>query len=287
MKQKLLFLFFSLLMSISGFSQLDDFEDGTVQGWKHKFSNAYEPTNISTDGPAGAGDNYLQMSNSGVEDFNGGSRHIMYNTDSRWLIDYTSAGIVAIRMDVRNAGVNDLHLRVAFWGGNNTWIGSTNAVVVPTGGGWQTIEIPITVSDFTKVSGSDVIANVLADVNSEMRILSNDGSETSLKKGDLRVQISNFDNIAAYTTYLNTRSSKLKNAFSISPNPGRDKLNLRLSKLSNNTTVEVFDVLGKKIYVDNIQAMTKTVNVSRWNNGVYLVRLISDEGTQTKRFVKQ
>ncbi|TJY34126.1 T9SS type A sorting domain-containing protein [Pontimicrobium aquaticum] len=78
-----------------------------------------------------------------------------------------------------------------------------------------------------------------------------------------------------------------KNKFSISPNPGRNELNLRLSKINNNTTVEVFDVLGKKIYADKIHTKTKEVNVSRWNNGVYLVRLISDEGTQTKRFVKQ
>jgi len=64
-------------------------------------------------------------------------------------------------------------------------------------------------------------------------------------------------------------------------------LNLKLSKLNNNTTVEVFDVLGKKIYADRVNTITKTVNVSQWNNGVYLVRLTTDAGTQTKRFVKQ
>ncbi|MCK0109322.1 T9SS type A sorting domain-containing protein [Flavobacteriaceae bacterium S0825] len=78
-----------------------------------------------------------------------------------------------------------------------------------------------------------------------------------------------------------------ENSFAISPNPGRDKLNLKLSKLNNNTTIEVFDVLGKKIYADKINTITKTVNVSQWNNGVYLVRLTTDAGTQTKRFVKQ
>jgi len=75
--------------------------------------------------------------------------------------------------------------------------------------------------------------------------------------------------------------------FEIVPNPGRDKLNLKLSKLNNNTIIEVFDVLGKKIYADRVNTITKTVNVSQWNNGVYLVRLTTDSGTQTKRFVKQ
>ncbi|WP_347925333.1 T9SS type A sorting domain-containing protein [Pontimicrobium sp. SW4] len=78
------------------------------------------------------------------------------------------------------------------------------------------------------------------------------------------------------------------NTFSISPNPGRDKLNLRLEKLNNAiVTVEVFDVLGKKIYVDKMEKNNKSVNVSQWNNGVYLVRLTTETSTQTKRFVKQ
>ncbi|WP_347925335.1 T9SS type A sorting domain-containing protein [Pontimicrobium sp. SW4] len=78
-----------------------------------------------------------------------------------------------------------------------------------------------------------------------------------------------------------------KNSFSISPNPGRDKLNLKLSSLDNSAAVEVFDVLGKRIYTNRVNIITKTIDVSKWNNGVYLVRLTTDSGTQTKRFVKQ
>jgi len=297
MKQKLLFLFFSLLISTSVLAQVvadqvDDFEDGTTQGWKHKLANPWDPENVATDGPAGVDDNYLSMGNSGNNGLQG-ARHIMSNTDSRWSGNFTSAGILAIRMNVRNPGSEDLHLRVAFRGGPNiTWIYSTTAVVVPNGSGWITIEIPITATDFSVASGgSDTAAEVLADVSTEMRILSNDGNDTSpqaaLYKGDLRVQTSNIDNIRAATSYLNTKDNKLANAFSISPNPGRDRLNLKLSKIDNNSTFEVFDVLGKKIYADRISTINKSVDVSQWNNGVYLVRLISDKGTQTKRFVKQ
>ena len=74
--------------------------------------------------------------------------------------------------------------------------------------------------------------------------------------------------------------------FRISPNPARNKLNLEISRLGN-VSVAVFDVLGKKIYADRIENLNKSIDVSNWNNGLYLVKLASDSGTQTKRFVKQ
>ncbi len=81
--------------------------------------------------------------------------------------------------------------------------------------------------------------------------------------------------------------NKKLNSFEIVPNPSTYSLNLKLFKEESSSVLEVFDVLGKKIYADRIHAMTKVVNVSQWNNGVYLVRLTTDSGTQTKRFVKQ
>ena len=77
------------------------------------------------------------------------------------------------------------------------------------------------------------------------------------------------------------------NTFSISPNPGKSKLNLKLSRLSSTVNLEVFDVLGKEIYSNRLTNATTSVDVSKWNSGVYLVRVSTDSGVQTKRFVKQ
>ncbi len=295
MKRKLLILLSFFVISM-GYAQIvgdqtDDFEDATTQGWSHAIPSPFDPENIATGGPAGANDNYIQMSNTGT---NGspGARHLMFNRDARWMGNYTATGIVAIRMNVRNTGANDLHLRVALRGGPNvSWIATTTPVEVPVSSGWVTIEIPISVLDFTVSSGSDTVAQVLADVSSEIRILSNDGNDVSgqaaLHKGDLRVQASNFDNIRAATSFLSTTERTKPSEFRISPNPGRNALNLKLSSLDTNSTVEVFDVLGKKIYADRISDINKTVDVSQWNTGVYLVRINSDLGSQTKRFVKQ
>lgn len=294
MNKKLLAFLFSmfitsmLLAQITA-GQVDDFEDATTLGWKHKLVNPNSPVNIATDGPAGVDDNFVRNSNSGNFGVPG-ANHIMFNTDARWKGNFTAQSIVAIRMDVRNSGANDIHLRVALRGGPNvSWMGSTNAVVISTGGGWSTIEIPILASDFTVTQGTDTATDILLDVI-EMRILSNDGTDpvnTQLHKGDLRVQISDYDNITASTSLLSVGDEKILNAFSISPNPGRNRLNLKLSGLSNSTSLEVFDVLGKKIFTDRLNNLSKSVDVSKWSNGVYLVRLTTDTGTQTKRFIKQ
>ena len=292
MNKKLLTFYLTLLITSTISSQIlaghvDDFEDGTVQGWKHNLPNPNEPVNIATDGPAGVNDNFLRNSNSGTT--GSGSKHIMFNKppDNNWTGNYTAQGIVAIRMDIRNSGTNDLYLRVAFRGGPNTsWMASTNPVVVSTGGGWRAIEIPIAASDFTITQGTDTASDILLDVI-EFRLLSNDGSEPSLHKGDLRVQVSEYDNITAATSLLSVKDENFINSFSISPNPGRDKLNLKIERLQNNTNLEVFDVLGKRIFTNKLSNVSSSIDVSQWNSGVYLVRITTDTGTQTKRFVKQ
>lgn len=286
MKQKLLFLFFSVFISVSicaqTVGQIDDFEDGTEQGWGLGpfASPPNPPTNIATDGPAGVDDNFLQYGSTGGS--GAGSKMVILNQDARWTGNFTTASIVRIKMDVRVTEA-DLNLRISFEGAGGR-ISTTNAVSVTAESGWQSIIIPINTSDMTHLQGGDAtdIAATLAGIT-EMRILS---SASPSWTGEVIDSTLDIDNIEA-ATFLSTKDSKLTNAFSISPNPGRDKLSLRLSKMSNNTTVEVFDVLGKKIYTDRVNTMTKTVSVSQWNNGVYLVRLTTNEGTQTKRFVKQ
>lgn len=75
--------------------------------------------------------------------------------------------------------------------------------------------------------------------------------------------------------------------FVISPNPSKDKLNIKLPKSSENMVLEVFDVLGKRIHKATITQLEASVDVSRWKTGVYLVKVSSDKESQTKRFIKQ
>jgi len=75
-------LFCPLLASLEAhagvaFGQLDDFQSGT-QGWQQGFTSLTQPTVISTGGPNGAGDPYLQNVSSG--NFGSGGKQVVFNT---------------------------------------------------------------------------------------------------------------------------------------------------------------------------------------------------------------
>ena len=49
----------------------------------------------------------------------------------------------------------------------------------------------------------------------------------------------------------------------------------------------MFDVFGKLINTVNVPENTTLINVSGLANGMYFVRVTTDEGTVTKTFVKK
>ena len=128
-------------------TNLDTFDDGTTSGWfVGDASHPTPPTNIATGGPAGAGDNYLQL-----QAINGsqlGSRLSVLN-GSQWAGNYLSSGITGLRMDVKNFGPDDLHLRLLFEdfagaGPPANLALSKVAVIVPAGSEWQSVSFALT-----------------------------------------------------------------------------------------------------------------------------------------------
>ena len=76
--------------------------------------------------------------------------------------------------------------------------------------------------------------------------------------------------------------------FSIKPNPSTNLLNINLDKVSSaGYKVEVYDVLGKLVYKEQLSRMQSSINVVSWKSGVYLVKVFNDNQSQTKRFLKQ
>jgi len=75
--------------------------------------------------------------------------------------------------------------------------------------------------------------------------------------------------------------------FKISPNPGKDRMILELPNYFQNAKLQVFDVLGKQIINRAISTLETNIDVTDLNKGVYIVKVISGEQSQTKRFVKQ
>jgi len=139
--------------------QLDDFEDGTTQGWVVGIgigaSHPAPPANIATGGPAGAEDNFLLLTSVGG---NGAGNRLTVINPFQWSGDYPAAGVTEIEMDVRNFGGTNLALRLLFedpaGGPPSNEAVSSNAISVPSGSDWTHVVFPITPGDLTAVLGS-------------------------------------------------------------------------------------------------------------------------------------
>lgn len=198
--------------------QIDTFGDGSLQGWRMDIPTVTTShmTNIAAGGPAGAGDNFLQVVADGPPPpgtSGQGSRMTFFN-QLQWTGDYTAAGVTAIAVDLKNLSVSEtLHLRLAIDGGSYTtsidFIGGKFAtaasISLAPGSDWTRVVFSLLPGDLIPVCspgpicslGNDVQAT-LADVT-ELRLLN---SEIPDWNGLQVVGTLGFDNIQALTVPL-------------------------------------------------------------------------------------
>jgi len=74
--------------------------------------------------------------------------------------------------------------------------------------------------------------------------------------------------------------------FSIVPNPANNQI--EITSKGNFYTVEVINFLGQTVISQpNVNDTKVTIDISMLNNGIYFVRLISENGATVKKFIKQ
>jgi hypothetical protein len=72
------------------------------------------------------------------------------------------------------------------------------------------------------------------------------------------------------------------NIVSLYPNPVKDILNIDI--LDNTiSSIKVYDLQGKLILEDT----NTTINVNHLSNGIYIVKVVTEEGEFTKKFIKE
>lgn len=67
------------------------------------------------------------------------------------------------------------------------------------------------------------------------------------------------------------------------PNPAKDQVILASS--FNMNKVEIFNMIGQKVYENTVNGITSTVNVSGFNPGTYMVKMFTEGGVATKKIV--
>lgn len=85
---------------------------------------------------------------------------------------------------------------------------------------------------------------------------------------------------------LSVDENKLK-LFDITSNPAKTHLIINLPASVNSGELVIHDVLGKKVISQTIQQSQQLkIDVSNFNQGLYLVSLTSEDKKQTQRFLK-
>lgn len=141
--------------------QIDDFEDGTLQGWRNgtTAATADHLSNITDGGPAGVGDSYLEVVSHATEPF-AGNRLTFFNR-LQWTGDYTAAGITAIAVDLKNFSPTEtLNMRLAINGGFGPSFDFTGGVFtsaasirLDVGSGWTRAVFSLLPGDLISISG--------------------------------------------------------------------------------------------------------------------------------------
>lgn len=143
-------------------SILNDFEDGTVQGWIAGPSNTSPPAHALDAGPEGAGDDALLTVDGGTA-----GRLVFFNT-TEWTGDFIAVGRERLYAHVRNTGTTVMTLRLAMDSPQGR-IASNDGVVVPADGAWHSISFPLDAASFS-VLGVTTVPGVLGSVI-QLRIL--------------------------------------------------------------------------------------------------------------------
>jgi hypothetical protein len=170
--------------------QVDNFQDSTTDGWGT--GGGTQPIAITSGGPLGAGDEYLQVISKG----GGGtdSKLIILNT-SQWLGDYTDAGITGISLDLANFGTQTLSMRLAFFISKPVGYAATTPFSLPADSNWHQAFFPLVAADFTAVGSPSVsFAAMLTNFSGQLRILD---SATPAVEGASIATTLGVDNVAA------------------------------------------------------------------------------------------
>ncbi|MDI9311315.1 MAG: FG-GAP-like repeat-containing protein [Limnohabitans sp.] len=89
------------------------------------------------------------------------------------------------------------------------------------------------------------------------------------------------------TGILSNENFILNTKLSIYPNPIQDYLNINFDTPLTNPRLEIVDINGRILFNQSLYSTTNKINTSSLPIGIYLFKIISKEGTATKKIIKQ
>ena len=150
----------------------------------------------------------------------------------------------------------------------NANVNSWNVQYRPAAGG-QWTQVTVNTNSYT-------ITNLTGKTNYEIQVQANCG-DGNLSDWSASITVQTTDvGIVSY----------LENSITLFPNPANDVINVQ-STMFKVQSIEVIDVYGKLINTVNVVDNPTRINVSGLANGMYFVRVTTEEGVVTKNFIKR
>ncbi|CAM4379017.1 DUF7619 domain-containing protein [Flavobacterium terrigena] len=153
-------------------------------------------------------------------------------------------------------------------------------------------------NSYVKVTGNVVeiiFENIALSSGGHGNILLKVKSKNNLVTGDLVVKNAKiyFDYNAPIQTNLESTVFQslasgdfvLDNSIALFPNPTKDKINV--SATSNIKNIHVYDVQGRLLETGFYNDVNATVDLSRYNHGVYLLKIITDKGANFQKVIRE
>ncbi|WP_225872953.1 DUF7619 domain-containing protein [Flavobacterium turcicum] len=156
----------------------------------------------------------------------------------------------------------------------------------------------------TKISDINKVEFIFENINLPFDDANNDGyvsfkikTKPTLKVGDSFTNEANiyFDYnfpivtnkaISKFETTLNIQDFDFSNYFSLYPNPANEELNIIAKQNIEIQSLTIYDILGQVVIaVPNAKSVSK-IDVSKLSSGNYFVKVKSDKGFSSKKFIK-
>ena len=74
------------------------------------------------------------------------------------------------------------------------------------------------------------------------------------------------------------------NSITLYPNPTKSEVNISSENIIN--SIEIFNSLGQRVYYSVVNSNTKTIDISSFVNGVYILGVNTENGVIRKKIIK-
>jgi hypothetical protein len=102
---------------------------------------------------------------------------------------------------------------------------------------------------------------------------------------DYNFPITTNEYVTTIQNLLSNQDFAFENEFVLYPNPVKEVLNISSKNQTEISSIEIYNIVGQVVIA--IPNSTKTIDVSNLKTGTYFIKVNTEKGTTTTKFVKE